>query len=361
MVVALVMCAGGTRAAESTDLRTIVEQVRERQARVRKVHCKWTGRELHPAGSCPVRDESGEWVEGGGPATDTTQDQSLSLVIDGDDLRVDVRGTLWSASRAQFAPFQWSGHLADGVWRHHGSGGGSVDQLAEVHMLYSLFYEPVPMAYRLFDPAFPMADPDRTSVAGTTEYDGHSCVVLRMKEPAADGDDIVWEWWMAEDMDWVPVRYQMGRESGRLIREAALSYEADEDVGWRLASWQVDQPAAGGLYITAVDVRTTFNEAVATGPLEVEFPVGTAVYDGVRGVEYIVGQEAETMKALDGMLAGGAMAEFVEEVKNETGARPPGTRSDPAASVSPWLAVAVAVALAIAAVPLLIGNRKHTA
>jgi hypothetical protein len=272
---------------------TIVEQVQARQARVEKVHCEWTGRELHPAYSCPVRDESGKWVEGGGPATDTTQDQSVSLVIDGDELRIDVTGTIWSTSKARFVPFQWSGHLADEVWHHHDSVGGSVDWLAEVEMLYLLFYEPVPVAYRLFDPAFSMADPDWTALAGTAEHDGHPCVVLRMKEPASDGDDIVREWWMAEDMQWVPIRYKIGRESGRLIREATLRYEADEEVGWRLASWQVDQPAAGGLYITAVDVKTTFNDAVAVGPLEVEFPAGITVYDGVRGIEYVAGQEPE--------------------------------------------------------------------
>jgi hypothetical protein len=146
------------------------------------------------------------------------------------------------------------------------------------------------MAYRLFDPTFGYLRPEEVRLLGVAERDGHPCVVVGV------GDKLASTWWLAQDQDYCPVHVEWRRD-GTLTMRFDLRYVPDEEIGWRLQSWDWMRPAGGDklvpMHKSAEFVETTINEPVDRHVFEVLFPAGTSVRDDLLDVQYTVNEEPQ--------------------------------------------------------------------
>ena len=274
--------------APQLDLEAIIERVMARQERVKSLRYAWKATRFVPKGSMGVHDpETGEMVPGTHPAEDTSVEHAFRCVVEGDRVRVHEDGQAWHDVEGTFVPVELDTVYVEGerqrLIRPQLYASVGVQRAAA-----ELVLAPLLEAYRLFDSALGQADPDEVRVAGRGEHEGHPCVVL---EQRVEKHDVPFtrRWWLAEDMDYVVVGSENVRDNGDVLFRFSMRYKEDEQVGWRLTSWDyVERSSTTRNVVTQAE----FNQPVEPDAFELEFPPGTRVYDAIRDIRYVA-EEAE--------------------------------------------------------------------
>ncbi|MCK4376579.1 MAG: hypothetical protein KAX19_14685 [Candidatus Brocadiae bacterium] len=183
--------------------------------------------------------------------------------------------------------------------------------------------------------------PEQLRLVGRAEFEGHPCVVL---EEGPHPGGVYRQWWFAQDQDYCPVQWQQWREDGSHFCQGRMRYQKNLEGLWYLKSWDVVWHEAWGLVesfaATPIDVR--LNEPVDPGVFEIIFPPGTHVYDYVREMDYVVGEEGQGALEKQNAVSDEVMDEFVEKLRTEhlpperAGAEKPAPGADqPKAPIAP--------------------------
>jgi hypothetical protein len=292
--------AAKTEEPPSVDLDAIVRQIMLRQESVKTIDYSWTCHDFFAKDPLVHPGPEGLPLPTGEVEKDREIQQSFSLrlVMDGQKIRTDVTGQYWRREERGpvLSPYDWSWCFTEGKSVDYYAWNKSGEVLADARNRTNTHFEALMCAYRLFDPVLGLIhNRAGLSVSGRAEYDGHPCVV--MQEVSPDGDVAI-SYYLAEDQGYCPVRRHVGRRNGELIRDIRMRYERDDNVGWRLASWTVEQH---GTFVGADKPTIIINKPVDQKLFKLEFPPGTSVSDHTRKSEYTVGQNPPTEAELDAM------------------------------------------------------------
>jgi hypothetical protein len=312
---------GGTGPAEGAEpVEAAVARLARFQESARTVQCHWASRELAPAGSLALP----EFLEGPQPererqSEDIVLNGQSAIVIDGTNVYHRREGDAWDRSEGR-VPFEQTGVFANGRAAGLYSGGvGYVDLTSD--SLTATENYPVLFAYRLLDPELGLARRGELRLMSRATFEGVQCLVVEQENVRHHTVD---QWWLAEDMDSVPVRwFLLDSEDGDCRAEATMRYARDGGPPWALASWSIRVLDRGSLYrqFDAEVTSLTFNEPVAPETFELEFPPGTLVSDRTLQTEYTVDGAQPALQAPG--QAGDGMADFVAAVeRDEPGSRP---------------------------------------
>ncbi|MFO8008453.1 MAG: hypothetical protein R6V05_12040 [Candidatus Brocadiia bacterium] len=303
--------------AEEPGVEEIVKLVQTQQQQVVSLKYSWAGDVLLPKGlhnSLYETEEmkpAGTTLEAPQPAEDRSVRESYSLTINGSDIRWDKQGVAWNAPEGGFSAVKRSESLVDGIAYEYNATAvyGGVGGISEV--LSRVEIQPLRVAYRLFHPVLGVAEADGVTLLSWEDWNGHRCAVLEYVDDSTQKPDR-YVFWAAEDLDYSIVRYHHTIEPSPYAVQAEMQYEQDDQIGWRLASWETVREPSGEIFQgVAEDMR--INEPIASGDLIVAFPAGTRVADAVRGIEYVVGEGAQP-EEVDRLCAAETMREFVESV-----------------------------------------------
>jgi len=338
--VALVACAVGLavqyRPANAKDDHGVVKQVLAYEEAVKSVKTTWSSRVFYPKGSIVSAREDVGWEPYDAPSEDVRVESSISVAIDGNNAAYHANRMIWSVRERGFRPYIADGAFVNGVGRDSitSSGYGMITHGGNINLDYG--NTPLFAAYRFFNSALGLGDPETASIVADDEYSGHPCTVIDVL--TRSGGSSRYRCWIAQDMPGCILRLQHLKDDGELILEADMRYAEDDKVGWHLQSWNLNfQWVRGSSSNTATEVR--INEPTDPAVFEVKFPAGMTVYDRIKGAEYISGGEAPAQR--DDALSGAAMDKFVEQVRKETPTpKPPRPTAAPAPAAPPVQAVA---------------------
>jgi hypothetical protein len=288
MALATVLAAAAwASVAEYVNLDSVLAELAERQARVTSLTCSWTRTSRYPSGCLFVLDENEQRVPGVlAPEEDTELESSYSVRIQGDRVayRVEREVPDWTAADTEDrARAVTTGVWVDGQGRELIAQPGGEHPFAAVSAHASFLalsaFNPIRFAYRLMDARLGRLHGKDLRFIGRSSVDGHSCLVVE-----ADGEETVERWWLAEDMGYLPVRWQLLRRPGmQVLQQLSVQYEPGGPMGWQLESWELtSEPSTNRLLpITSVSQveELTADEPVPDEEFLLRFPVGTEVYD----------------------------------------------------------------------------------
>ncbi len=284
---ALLAAAAWASVGEYVNLDSVLAELAERQSRVTSLTCSWTTTTRYPSGCLFVLDENEQQVPGAlAPEEDTELEGSFSVRIQGERVayRMEQEAADWTAADTQDRPRTvTTGVWVDGQGRELIAQPGGEHPVATVsaHSSFQALsaFNPVRFAYRLTDARLGRLHGKVLRFVGRSSVDGHSCLVVE-----AYGEETADRWWLAEDMGYLPVRWQALRRPGmQVLQHLVMRYEPGGPMGWELESWELTaEPSTNRvLPITSVGQvkESTANEPVADEEFVLKFPVGTEVYD----------------------------------------------------------------------------------
>lgn len=291
------LIAGIGYAQESRQEPTISEILNTlllRQSLVKSIRYTWTQKVTYPKNSLHV--EGADFTQiGKGPSADTTIERTVTVIIEDGKLRMDIRSMLWHVMEARFVPDEKTARYGiEGKSKiyHSTIANGVIDQRDESTRDFATAeLAPILSAYRLLDPSLGLAKPDEVRLAGYGQYQGRRCIVMeRVFEE--HNDTLTYRWMLAEDVGYLPIRFVSISGADRVLLDVSMSYEPDEQIGWRLTSWNSVYPKTSTLAHDAKPTEISFNPPLAPEAFVLTFPIGTRVNDRIAGTEYTVEADA---------------------------------------------------------------------
>jgi len=273
-------------AGQPPELQKAVEAVAARERRVRSALYKWTARRVVPVALLPDEySQMPQEAESAAQSEHKVLEENHRLLIADSRLRHDYTGWMWYPGEREFVPWEYAASFDRGVV--HALSGNYGLIAADVGAVVSVDLAPLIYVHRLLEPKLLGADPSGLQMIGQATVAGHPCVVIEARDESGE-PGLIYQWWLAQGMDYVLLQWQHMTGEGMLLAQAdAMAYEPDEEVGWRLRSWRV---VKAGMHETtecqATEVR--FNEAVPEDAFEITFPVGTQVGDHIANTYYTV-------------------------------------------------------------------------
>ncbi|MFO8006230.1 MAG: hypothetical protein R6V05_00685 [Candidatus Brocadiia bacterium] len=191
-------------------------------------------------------------------------EEERQFILDGHDVRAEWDGQVLDLTEGQYVPWHETLVCVDGevnLTDPHYQGTAKLDELVgDPH------YVPVLMAHRMFDPVVGVTMPERLSLQGQGEFQGHPCVIAeapysdRPNSPRA-------RWWFSENQGYSVIKQETRSSEGTVMHELHMRYEPDPEVGWRLASWESYQYQSGfsepASRSSAQVTQALFNEPVS--------------------------------------------------------------------------------------------------
>jgi thiol-disulfide isomerase/thioredoxin len=236
---------------------------------------------IFAAGQSPV-----EKAAKTGPSADTKEDESYTVVIDGEKLRVEEHLQAWNAITGNYAPSEriWCfvyGHstVYFPLWKS-----GQIREGDEsTRGLSSNLLVPIICAYRLFSDTLGQAKPDEVLFVGRAEEDGHACLIVEKKFEQLRG--IRYRWYLATDQGYRPVHFQSMQQNAEVILDVHMRYAPDEKAGWRLVSWTSEWPHEKSRTESEL-TECRFNKPIEPVLFNLIFPNGTRVGYVNLGIDY---------------------------------------------------------------------------
>ncbi len=329
-----------THAEGPPTLEKIIATWKQRQDNTRTFDFQWDEVRTYTKGSMPVMEGSA------GPPEDVTQNNRLSLQVDGDMMRVWRNAPRWNG---KFVPrdsmsvfdgkdakvfYDQADPAVQGMATYR-VGFIGIHQYNEDVVDYDLW--PILLTYRAIHRdmgRFKQDEWDMTEERGVA--DGRDCLILRKK-----GAPIVERCWVDFERDCTVVRYEF---ITNYRFQVDVSYKDVPGLGPVPASWQtVEYPPSGVLQQSnkAEVTGYTINKPLPDDWFHFEFPVGTDVVDHKNKTEYIVRKDGGKRLITEVERLRGATYEQLVATESGQAGLPPSSRK------FWWILVALVFATAV--------------
>lgn len=271
---------------QDVTMEHVLSALERRQERVHSAKFVCAVRYAYPQGSLPRPAYAGPV-----PPKDAILEHEYTLWMDGDKVRIDNEGNVWSFDQGEFVPERMV-TASDGQssWEFRPSvtakrrSEGTIYDKSECRAASLMNYKPFFGTYRLRY----LLGSDRDVIeeawvlAGQEEVGGVECVVL--KKSRGGGREV--RCYLTPEKDFSLVRFSL-HSKGRMSRRIDVTHSRDDSHGWVPATWQISKmnTADGtlGSSFAATVTDYSINSPIDPGLFQMNFPVGTVVLDHRAG------------------------------------------------------------------------------
>ncbi|MGD2175349.1 MAG: hypothetical protein PVJ27_08095 [Candidatus Brocadiaceae bacterium] len=227
LAMALGLCCGllaGASYSGEAELATVVQRLSAHQEQLRSLRCAWTAH--HFIGG-KAGDEN---LPPGVPDCQADFEEQGLLLLSGRDARCELRGMACHQTEGRYVPHSKVESYVDGIAQgDNPPPGGPVLGFPDTPPVDGLL-----TVYRLFHPVLGYTEPDELTLIGSATLEGQRCVVVEFVQSKWGQRNRLW---LSREMDYYPLRWE--HTGTALSLRADFSYEADDQIGWRLSSWEV--------------------------------------------------------------------------------------------------------------------------